>query len=113
MRHVLMQLRQRAPAIAVRVLDLLADLPDRFSFPRHLDRRELPARVARYALVARTSADQREVVLGVTGGAGYAGDAEAVLAAQDRRHVRMLVVALQRPVGSRMAVHAARIGDDL
>ena len=39
--------------------------------------------------------------------------AEIVDAAHDQRHVRMPVVTLRRPVAGRMAVDAARMGDDL
>jgi len=66
-RQMLMQLRERAPAIAVLILDLLADLADRLALPRHLERREAPARMTRNALVGRAGADQREVPLRVAG----------------------------------------------
>src|SRR5689334_15507543 len=67
-RQMLLQLRERAPAIAVLVLDLLADLAHRLAFPRHLERREAPARMARNAFVGRAP-DQREVLFGMAGGA--------------------------------------------
>src|SRR5205085_9243875 len=63
---------KRAAAVAVRVLDLLADLPDRFALPGEFARRKLPARVARDALVGRAGADQREILLGVARRAGHA-----------------------------------------
>jgi hypothetical protein len=45
--------------------------------------------------------------------AGVAGHATAVVAANGWRGMRMLIVALQRPVRDRVAVHAARIHDHL
>src|SRR6202011_4360588 len=49
---VLVDLREVAPAVAVAVLELAADLADRFALPRHFGRRQLPARMARNAAVA-------------------------------------------------------------
>src|SRR5947209_20347043 len=55
-RQVLVQLRERAPAVAVLILDLLTNLADRLALPRHFERREAPARMAGDALVGRTRA---------------------------------------------------------
>src|ERR1700730_9858402 len=38
LRHMRLQQREVAPAIAVTILHLPADIADRFAFPRHLDR---------------------------------------------------------------------------
>src|SRR5260370_1038090 len=40
---------QRAAAVARRIFDLRANLPERLAFPCHLARREMPDRVARHA----------------------------------------------------------------
>src|SRR5712671_1426922 len=48
---VLVDLRKVAPAVAVAVLELAADVADRLAFPGHLGRRELPARMPRDAAV--------------------------------------------------------------
>src|SRR5947209_8315700 len=92
--EMLLQQRERAPAVTRRILDLLADLSERLALPRHLDRREAPARMPGNALVARAGADQREVLLAVAGRAGQARDADAALAAIGRRYVIMMLRAL-------------------
>src|SRR5256885_4614851 len=113
MGQMLLQQRDRPPAIARGILHLLADLAERFPLPRHLDPREPPARMARNALVRRAGADQGEVLLGVTGRAGQARNAGAALPAICRRHMLTMIRALQRMVPRRMAIHAARMGDHL
>src|SRR5262249_59548383 len=50
-RDVLVQQLEVAAAVAGRVLDLAADGADRLALPRHLDRGETPARIARNAPV--------------------------------------------------------------
>jgi len=82
---VFLQQRKGASAIALFVLDLLADLADRFSLPGKLRRRDLPARMAGDALVGRAFADtdQGEIPLGMAGLAGEPGDAEAGIAARN------------------------------
>ena len=50
MRQMLVQQRETPSAVALRVLDLSADLAHRFALPRHLDRRQTPARMSRHAL---------------------------------------------------------------
>ena len=49
----------------------------------------------------------------MTGGAFHARRPEIIRAASDRRAVRVHVVALERPIGARMAIDAARALDDL
>src|SRR5712672_237594 len=108
--EMLLQQRQVASAVPGGILELRADLAHRLSFPGHLDRREAPARMARDACVARFLG-QREIALRVTGGAGSARDPDAAVAAARRRHVGVPIVALERAVGCRMAIHAAGIHD--
>src|SRR5207244_6955933 len=92
-RHVLVQELEIAAAVARRILDLPADLADRFPLPRHLERRHAPARMSGDAAVRRALV-QREVMLRMTGAAGIAGDPEAGLAAHHRRPMLVPVVAL-------------------
>src|SRR4051794_36925706 len=108
-RQVLVQLRERAPAVAVLILDLLANLADRLPLPCHLERSEAPARMAGDALVGRTGTDEGEVLLGVAGGARESRDAHAAFATPGGRHVFVMIRALQRMFARRMAVHAARM----
>src|SRR5262245_19664072 len=104
MGQMLVQLRERAPAIALRILDLLADLAGRLAFPRHLERREPPARMARDALVARAGTHQGEVLLGVAGRTIEPGDADAAIAAPSGGLVLVMIGSLQRVLAGRMAV---------
>src|ERR1700685_993316 len=53
---MLLQRREVAPAVAVLVLELAADVADRLALPAHRDRREAPPRRARNAGVARDRA---------------------------------------------------------
>src|ERR1044072_4450583 len=106
--EMLLQQRERAPAVACRLLELLADLLERVALPCHLDRRELPARMTRNALVGG-GADEGEVLLGVAGRAIQSRDAEAHIAARHRRQMLLPGIALQRLIARRMAVHVARM----
>src|SRR6185312_7542502 len=90
----------------------LADRADRLAFPGHFERREAPTRVAWNALVGRAS-DQREVPFGVAARAIVPRDADTGFAPRHRRQVLVAVVALQRMIAGRVAVHAARMGHDL
>src|SRR5437868_8202423 len=110
MRQMLLQQPERAPAIARRILHLLADLAERFPLPGHLDRGEPPARMARNALVGRRGADQSEVLLRVASIAGEARNADAALATICGGNVLVMIRALQRAVASGMTIHAARMG---
>src|SRR5690348_8460804 len=42
---VIVQARKVAPAVALRILQLSTNLANRLALPRHLDRRQAPARV--------------------------------------------------------------------
>jgi hypothetical protein len=88
LRHMRLQQREVAPAIAVTILHLPADIADRFAFPRHLDRRQLPARMSRNAPVG-CALVQREVVIGMAGRATVAGDPQPILTTPSRRLVRI------------------------
>src|SRR5205823_8926849 len=48
LRHVLLDGRERLAAVALRVLDLLADLAERLALPCHRLRGDMPQRMARY-----------------------------------------------------------------
>jgi hypothetical protein len=64
------------------------------------------------ALIAR-SFNQREVTFRVAGAARITGYAEPPVAPRDGRLVKVLIVALQRPVARRVAIHATWMRDDL
>src|SRR6516162_7324810 len=93
--EMFMQQRQIAPAVAIAIFELSANLSDRPALPRHLDGRHHPARMARNALIRRALM-QGEVAVGVAGHTGHV--------TQRERLVRMNVVCLRRAVTSRMAV---------
>src|SRR5262249_10569989 len=89
------------------------DVPNRLSFPRHLDRRQRPAGVTGNALVARLRADNPDIPVGV---AHMASVAWKTLSAGTSRHGRkmlVLIVALMRMVAGWMTIHAAGICEDL
>jgi hypothetical protein len=113
-RHMLVQQREIASAIAVAVDQLVANISDGFSFPGHLDRREFPTRMSRNALKADAgSGAVLEILIGMTGRTLIACHAVPAIAARRRRLMQVVVIALQRPVACRVAVHAARMGDNL
>ena len=101
-----MEKRQVASAIAGGILELCADFTHRLSFPGHFNRSETPTGMARNALVAGFL-HKRVVTLRVTGAARITGYADAASSAGDRRHVDVLIVALEWTVGCRMTTHAA------
>ena len=101
-RVVLDDLRERLAAVALRVLDLLADVARRLADPRHLDGREVPVRRARHARVL-------QVAILMAARALHADHAAVVRAARDRRIVQAHLHALQRHVAVRVAVGAARM----
>jgi hypothetical protein len=104
--HVVDELGHRLAAVALRVLDLLADFAQRLADPGHLDWRHVPLRVAR-------DVPGIEVGRPVAGRAAHADGAEVVVAAHDERPMRMAVVALHGAVAGGVAVDAARVLDDL
>jgi pimeloyl-ACP methyl ester carboxylesterase len=93
--EMFVQQRQIAPAVAIAIFELSANLADRLALPRHLDGRHHPARMARNALIRRALM-QGEVAVGVAGHAGHV--------TQHERLVRMNVVFLRRAITSRMAI---------
>src|SRR5262245_8598832 len=111
---MLVQQFEIAPAVALWVFDLPADVANGFAFPRHLFWRQLPTGMAGNApergLLTRENV---QVAIGVTSAAGIAGYAASVDAARRARRMRMHVVALSGPVARRVAVHAARMHDHL
>jgi hypothetical protein len=96
---------QRAAAVAPGILDLSADLSERLAFPRHPTRREMPLRVARHAAGV-------EVGLLMADGTAHGRESKTVGAPLDRRLVESAQFTLVRPVAGRMAVDAARMGQD-
>ena len=68
--------------------------------------------MSRDALIAR-SFRQREVTFRVAGVARITGHAEPPVAPWDGRLVKVLIVALQRTVARRVAIHATWMCDDL
>src|ERR1700730_13569394 len=103
LRHMGLEQREVAPAIAVTILHLPADIADRFAFPRHLDRRQLPAGMSRNAPVGRTLV-QSEVVISMARSAMVASDPQPILTTPSRRLVRMLIIAMQGAVAGGMAI---------
>jgi hypothetical protein len=104
MSQMLMQQREVAASVAGGILDLAANLTDRFALPCHLDRRHHPARMSGNAAI-RCPLHEGEVALGMT---RHAGSLSC-----HQRLVRMFVVALQGAVAGRMTVHAARMREHL
>src|SRR5678815_2878620 len=92
--------------VSTAILDLLADVTQRFALPSHGLRRQVPLRMSWHP---------RGVEVGVVmaGVALHAGRTVAVGAAYDQRLVRTAGVGLQRNVTGGMTVHAARVQDDL
>src|SRR5438067_8218305 len=109
--YVFMKFRERPMPVALGIFELLADRAERHALPRHLAGRELPARMARDAGVRRRR--QSQVVLAMARSAIRAGRAHVFRSARDGRHVRVLVIALQRMIASRMAIDTARMLDHL
>jgi len=96
---------ERAAAIARGILDLRAYLPDRFAFPAHFARRQMPNRIAWHSAWI-------EISLLMTNRTAQRRKAEAVFTANDRGLMRAAEVALARAIAGRMAVHAARMSQD-
>ena len=109
---VLMQQGQVAAAVTRPIFHLRAYFADRFAFPGHLNRSQAPACMSRDALIAR-SFRQREVTFRVAGGAHITGNAVPSIAPWNGWLVKVLIVALQRTVARRVAIHATRMCDDL
>src|SRR5690242_13303245 len=93
-------------AVALRVLDLRADLTDRLALPRHLAGGEVPFRMPR-------NAARLEVRRAVAGGAAQRHHPVPIGAALDRRLVRPPLVSLMRAVARGVTIHAARMGQNL
>src|SRR5260370_4386746 len=93
-------------AVTGGVLDLRADLGRRLAFPRHLARRDMPFRVARYAAGV-------EVRILVTDRTAHRLCTMTVNAALDGRLVQPALVTLARAVAGRMAINAARMRQHL
>src|SRR4029450_7124052 len=108
LRHVLHALRDRAFAVARRILDLRTNFARRLALPRHRDRREMPM------LVARDHAGV-EVLFAMTGLASHQDGAEASVTTRDGRLVLPPggAFALHRTVPGRMAIHAAFVREHL
>ena len=86
---------------------------ERLAFPGHLDRRQMPGRVPRNALQGFGLIDDVDIGRTVACVAHHAGHADVAVAA---RHGRLMLVhrhALQRAVAGGVAIHAARMLDDL
>src|SRR5258705_11255531 len=110
--HVLVELGEIAPAVAAAILELAADLADRLAFPRHLARRELPARMPRDAAVTGDLAGKQiDVPAGMAGRAGRAGHAGPVRAAFHRRLGGMMAVAPGRMAAGGKAIYSPPRGE--
>src|ERR1700674_1778758 len=86
LRHMLLQQREIAPAIAGWILQLPAYVSNGLAFPCHLDRRQLPAGMPRNAPIGR-SLQQIEIAIGVAGYAMIASDPRPVVTALGGRLV--------------------------
>jgi hypothetical protein len=92
-----------APAVSLRILELLAYLRDCFSLPGHLDRCQKPPIMTRNAAVRCT-------FLECIVSAGVA--AEACSSRSPRgRIMRMHIVGLCRTISRRMAINASRMSE--
>jgi hypothetical protein len=105
---MLLQRYEIAPAIAVCIFQLPADVAERFSFPTHRRRRELPARMAGNALISRGFV-QREIAIGVANCVARARNSGARLAAPRWRPMFAMLSALKRVISRWMTVHASRV----
>ena len=74
--------------------------------PSHFDGGETPARMSGYALIGSALLNC-EICLAVTLTAGTSRDTHSAFASPSEWDVLMPIVALRRPVGCRMAVHAS------
>src|SRR5262249_20773997 len=106
------QKRQRAATVTVGILDLLANVTDRLFLPSHLDGRPSPPWMTWDAPV-RCPVDERKIVICMTGATCKSGDAKAAVSPDDRRHVKVHIIALRRSITCRVAVHASRASDHL
>src|SRR5712691_9898947 len=97
--------RERLGAVALRILDLLADLTQRLPLPCHGLRCDMPPWVA-------WNAGLLVVCILVTGRAAH-GDRPLVVGTADhQRRMRMAIIALRRSLTDRMAIHATRMLQD-
>jgi hypothetical protein len=102
--EVLVQELKAAPAIALRVLQLLAYLTGGFSLPSHLRRGYVPPGVSGYAFVGGPFLES--VITICVAGLTEAGRTK------DRRLMRVVVIALGRTIARWVAVHAPWIHKD-
>src|SRR5436190_20423686 len=91
---------ERAATIALAIFDLSADFTQRFAFPCHVARSEMPLRVARHA-------GGLEIGLLMTAGAPHRRQTMSIRTTLDRRLVGPTLLALTRMVAARLTVHAA------
>jgi len=89
-------------AVAAEIFQLDADFAERLAFPCHRRGRQSPVGVAGHM-------GWVEVGPAVTGRTGHAGCAVAILAAHDQRLMRTSQVRLTRAIARPMAIHAARM----
>jgi hypothetical protein len=111
--HMLVKQSEVAPAVARRVFNLAAYLAGRFSFPRHFDWSQAPARVSRDALIGRRAYGQRKIAVGVARRAMLPGHPVIGFTTQRQGPMDVTVISLMRLIAGRMAVHAARTGNHL
>src|SRR5438128_1723989 len=95
------------PAVTLGVSNLRAYLVRRLALPRHFQRGKAPPGMSRDTLIARRVALEGEVAVGMASNAGIARDAGPCRPTRDRRAMDMLITALKRCVGRRMAIHAS------
>src|SRR6202140_3243041 len=103
--HVLVDRREGLATVAPWILDLLADLPQRFRLPCHRFRRDMPQRMSWHPrrLVVRIL---------VAGRAAHADGPLVVGTADHQRGMGMTVVALRRSFADRVAIETARVLKD-
>src|SRR5262245_10790741 len=102
--HVHHKLIERHPAVPFGVLNLRADVGERFSEPCQFDRRHLPSGISGRALKIGRS---------MTRGAAHTDGAMIIGPARNRRLVQMTIIPLMRAVTRWVTIGAARIQNDL
>ena len=97
---------ERAVAVTLGILDLLAYLPERLVFPAHFGRRQVPDWIAGHAAVI-------DIRLLVADRTSQRRKPEAIFTAEHRRLMRAAQIALARAVAGRMAIRATWMREHL
>src|SRR4249920_2675611 len=107
--NMFLQRCEIASAVAIFVFQLPTDIAERFSFPTHRQRRELPARISGDALITRRFV-QHEIAFGVAHCAARARNARTGPPAPHWWRMLAMSSALKRVISRWMTVHASWIG---